>query len=115
MTTDRDSDDGRAQPAVVDAADRNRFEIVVDGRLAGFAEYRRRPGRIAFTHTEIDPAFAGRGLGGQLVSAALSEARRDGLDVLPFCPFVRRWIEEHPRELDLVPAERRRQFGLPDC
>ena len=91
-----------------------RFEVVVDGRVAGFSAYRRRPGGlIAFTHTEIDPEFEGQGLGGELIRAALAAVRAEGAAVLPFCPFVRSHIERHPEELDLVPAERRAEFGLP--
>ena len=85
----------------------------MDGQLAGFAVYRRRPGLIAFIHTEIEPAFEGQGLAGRLISAALEAARRETLAVLPFCPFVRDYIERHPEQLDLVPGQFRAQFGLP--
>jgi predicted GNAT family acetyltransferase len=97
---------------VRDAPERNRFEIEVDGALVGFAQYRRRSGAIAFLHTEIDPAHEGAGLGGVLVSAALDEARREGAQVLPFCPFVRSYVARHPEYLDLVPEERRGEFGV---
>ena len=51
-----------AQPTVLDVAEWSRFEIHVDGRMAGFARYRTKdPRLIVFTHTEIDDAFAGRG------------------------------------------------------
>jgi hypothetical protein len=104
-----------AQYAVVDAPDRERFEIRADERLAGFTEYRRRGGLIAFIHTEVDPEFEGRGIGGRLVSAALDAAREQDLAVLPFCPFVRAYIAEHPDEyLDLVPENQRGHFGLRD-
>lgn len=99
--------------AVHDVPERERFEIEVDGALVGFVQYRRRPSAIAFVHTEIDPGHEGAGLGGVLVSAALEEARREGVGVLPFCPFVRSYIERHPEFLDLVPAERHVDFGLP--
>ena len=89
------------------------FEISLDGELAGFVAYRRKPGIIAFIHTEIDPAFGGRGLGGELVSAALNAADADGLDVLPFCPFVNKYVAEHHEYLRLVPAAMREKFGLP--
>jgi len=102
-----------ALTTVRDVPERGRFEIEVDGALVGFLQYRRRPGTIAFMHTEIDPGHEGAGLGGTLVSAALVEARREGAAVLPFCPFVRSYIERHPEYLDLVPAERRAAFGLP--
>jgi uncharacterized protein len=99
--------------AVRDVPERNRFELEVDGAVVGFLDYRRRPGALAFLHAEIDPGHEGAGLGGILVSAVLAEARRQGLAVLPFCPFVRSYIERHHEDLDLVPAERRADFGLP--
>src|SRR6478735_5006788 len=90
---------------VVDVPNQSRFEIRVDGEVAGFTEYRRRPGLIAFVHTLIDPRFEGQGLASQLVRTALTEARADGLAVVPFCPFVRSYIAGHPEYLDLVPEE----------
>ena len=98
---------------VVDEPERSRFEIRVDGDVAGFTEYRRRPGLIAFIHTLIDPRFEGRGLASQLVRTALSEARSDGLSVLPFCPFVRSYIAGHTEYLELVPEDMRAKFDLP--
>ena len=98
---------------VVDVPERSRFEVLVDGEIAGFTEYRRRPGLIAFIHTLIDPRFEGQGLGSQLVRTALSEARSDRLSVLPFCPFVRSYIAGHTEYLDLVPEPMRAQFELP--
>ncbi len=101
-------------PVVRDVPEDGRFRISVDGKRAGFTEYRRPAGAYAFTHTEIDPEFEGKGLGGTLIRAALAQARAEGAAVLPFCPFVRDYIERHPAELDLVPAERRAEFELPE-
>jgi uncharacterized protein len=89
---------------ILDVAEWARFEVHVDGKLAGFAQYRVAPGTITFTHTEIDDAYGGKGLAGKLVRAALDAARTRGLAVLPECPYVRRWIERHEDYQDLVPA-----------
>jgi len=97
---------------VTDNPDESRYEIRVDGEPAGFSQYRQRPGGLAFVHTEIDDRFEGQGLGGRLVSFALDDARKRGLAVLPFCLFVKGYIERHPEHLDLVPAEKRGDFGL---
>lgn len=97
---------------VRDDAEHDRYEVLQDGTLAGFAQYRKRGSLIAFIHTEIDPAYGGRGLGTELIKGALDDARAQGLDVLPFCPFVRAYIEKHPAELDLVPESRRGDFDL---
>ena len=98
---------------VRDAPERSRFEALVDGEIAGFTEYRRRPGLIVFVHTVIDPRFEGHGLGSRLVRTALSDARADGLSVLPFCPFVRAYIAGHTEYVDLVPKDMRAKFELP--
>ena len=98
--------------AVADASERERYEIYVDGELAGFTEYKTRPGIIAFIHTEVDEAFQGRGLGDRLIAYALDDARKRGLAVLPFCPFVRSFIQSHPDYVDLVPESQREAFEL---
>ena len=98
---------------VVDVPDRSRFEIRVGEEVAGFTEYRRRPGLIAFVHTLTDPRFEGQGLASQLVRTALSEARSHGLSGLPFCPFVRAYIAGRREDLDLVPEDMRAKFELP--
>lgn len=104
---------GQTEPQVVDNARAGRFEILVDGETAGSAVYRRAGKKLSFTHTEIDPRFEGRGLGSILARGALDAARAAGMSVLPFCPFIRGYIERHPGYLDLVPPDRRARFGLP--
>ncbi|WP_405016665.1 N-acetyltransferase [Kitasatospora sp. NBC_00070] len=97
---------------VTDSPENSRFEITEDGELAGFAEYFRHANEIAFIHTEIAPAYAGRGLAGALARAALDAAREQGADVLPYCPFIRGWLTKHPDYVDLVPVSQRTRFGL---
>jgi predicted GNAT family acetyltransferase len=98
--------------AVGDAPERERYEVLVDGELAGFATYRARPDQIAFKHTEIDDRFEGQGLASKLIAFALEDARERGLAVLPFCPFVRAYIQRHREYADLVPADRHGEFEL---
>jgi uncharacterized protein len=81
---------------VVDAPERSRFEAFVDGQLAGFLLYELSPGAITLVHTEVDDAFAGRGVGGRLVAETLRDVRQRGLEVVPRCPFVVRWMRAHP-------------------
>jgi predicted GNAT family acetyltransferase len=97
---------------VVDNPDKARFEILADGELAGFVLYHLRGNEIAFTHTETDDRFRGHGLASQLIRTALDNVRARHLALLPYCPFTRSWIAEHPEYADLVPADRRPQFGL---
>lgn len=80
---------------------KSRYELEAEGQIA-FAEYRLRPGRITFTHTEVPDALEGRGIGTRLVEAALGDARARGLKVVPACPFVKRFMDKHPETKDLL-------------
>jgi predicted GNAT family acetyltransferase len=91
--------------SVRDNHDESRFEAYVDGSLAGFSAYAVSDGVITFTHTEVDDAFEGQGVGSALVRASLDQVRAgSGLRVRPLCPFVRAWIKEHPDYQDLTRA-----------
>jgi predicted GNAT family acetyltransferase len=100
------------ETTVVDNPAAHRFEIMVGDTVAGFAAYQRDGSTVSFTHTEVDPSFEGHGLGSVLARGALDATRAAGRSVLPYCPFVRGYIERHPDYLDLVPADRRSGFGL---
>ena len=83
-----------------------RYEIWVNGELAGYTPYLLRRGRIAFIHTEVYEPYEGLGLGSQLAREALDDARARGLLVMPFCPFIADFIERHLDEYrDLVAPE----------
>lgn len=81
---------------VVQNADQSRYEIHVDGELAGFARYRRLDAGVDFVHTEIDPKFEGRGLGSQLAKGALDDVRSKGERIIATCSFIAGYIERHP-------------------
>jgi uncharacterized protein len=97
---------------VADVPDRERYELSIDDEVAGFTAYRVRPGLIAFVHTEVDERLQGRGLADRLIRFALEDARARSLAVLPFCPFVKAFIERHREFEELVPDTYREQFGL---
>ena len=87
---------------VRDEPDASRYEARSGEDLAGFTMYDREDGLFVFTHTEVDPAFEGQGVGGTLVRGALDDVRRRGARVEAHCPFVRGWIERHPDYQDLL-------------
>jgi uncharacterized protein len=87
---------------VVDNPAASRFEVYLDDTLAGFAAYVRGEGEIVFTHTEIDPAFEGRGLGSRLAAGALDGVRGRGVKVVARCPFVASYIARHQEYADLL-------------
>ena len=87
---------------VTDNPDAGRFEARAGDDLAGYAEYRLGDGVVAFTHTVVEDAFEGRGVGSALARTALDSARERGLGVQPRCSFIRGWIDKHPDYSDLV-------------
>jgi uncharacterized protein len=89
---------------VVHNPDQSRYEIHVDGAVAGFTQYRSTLGVIDFIHTEIDDAHEGQGLGGQLARGALDDVRASGQKVIATCPFIKGWIAKHEDYQDLLAA-----------
>lgn len=87
---------------VVHEPEQQRYAVSVDGRPAGFAAYIPAQGMVVFSHTEVDPAFEGQGVGSTLAREALDDVRRQGTKVMPLCPFILAWIHRHPEYGDLV-------------
>ena len=81
-------------PQATDNQGESRFEIQADGHLAEL-DYRLNGKRLVLIHTETPVELEGRGLGGRLVAAAVDRAKREGLTVVPLCPFARGWLERH--------------------
>jgi predicted GNAT family acetyltransferase len=97
---------------VVDNPQADRFEIHVDGELAGVVQYHRQDTTISLMHTVVDPRFEGKGYASALARSVLDAARAEGLAVLPFCPYIRGYLQRHPEYVDLVPPDERARFGL---
>ena len=97
---------------VVDVPQRGRFEVLLDGEVAGYTLYRDNGGERTFPHTEVDEGFQGRGLATVLIRAALDATRAAGLTVNPVCPAVRRFISREGAYLDIVPPARQAEHGL---
>ena len=73
-----------------------RYEVHVGDVLAGFTVFRADArGRVIFPHTEVDPAFRGRGLAQQVVAEAMVDAARRGDTVVPHCPVVAKYLREN--------------------
>lgn len=95
---------------VTDAPEAKRFEARVDGKLAGFIQYKVRPDAVDLVHTEVLDEFEGKGVGSVLVRRVLDDIRaRDG-KIIPTCPFVAEYIRRHPDYLNVVTAPFRAAF-----
>lgn len=90
----------------------HRFEALLDGSVAAFAEYNVLKNGLLFTHTEVLPQHEGKGLGSKLAKFALDEVRARRLHAIPVCPFISGYIRKHPEYLDIVAEESRRAFRI---
>ena len=52
--------------------------------------------RLILAHTEVPETLRGRGIAGRLVRAAVERAAATGETVVPWCPYARKWLEDHP-------------------
>jgi predicted GNAT family acetyltransferase len=88
---------------VANNPDQSRYEISLDGDLVGVAVYELGDNSIDFTHTKVDTDNREQGLGGSLIQEALDDVRSgSSARVIATCPFVSRWISEHPDYQDLL-------------
>ena len=93
--------------------EKSRYEIFIDSELAGFADYKIVGDTVKFPHTEVNPAFGGRGVGSSLVEFALDDVKRQRKFVAPICPFVAKAISKKPDQyLELVPETERAKYGI---
>ncbi|MFH8251620.1 GNAT family N-acetyltransferase [Microbacterium sp. B2969] len=75
---------------------KHRYEIHVGDVLAGYTMFRiDAAGRLNFPHTEVDPAFRGRGLAQTLVAEAMADVARRGETVVPHCPVVAGYLRRN--------------------
>ena len=88
--------------SVIDQAGEHRFEIHLDGELAGFITYRQAGGALVLLHTEVVPERRGKGVGGRLAGGALQLVRERGQQVVLQCAFLIHYVETHPEMADLL-------------
>ena len=79
------------------------FDLFYDAEKAGFLEYNKnKEGILEITHTEVDPEFGGKGLGTELVKAAVAEAKKNSLKINSLCPYAKKVIEKTTEFKDLL-------------
>ena len=100
------------QMTLADNAAMNRFELRDGDEVAAQSEYKLLKGAVMFTHTQVQPAYEGKGLGSKLAKFALDDVKARGLQVIPVCEFIAGYIRRHPDYLDLVSEDNRRAFKV---
>ena len=79
-----------------------RFTTEVAGGTAELGYRRIDPTTVDLVHTKVPDAAAGQGIGGKLAQAVFTWARQSGTKLVITCPFVKKWLERHPDQADLV-------------
>jgi predicted GNAT family acetyltransferase len=73
----------------------HRYVAEDDDAIVGVTVYHMAGGRHIFVHTEIDPTYTGKGVGSALARYALDDVKSKGGSIVPLCPFIAGWIEQH--------------------
>jgi len=58
--------------------------------------------KFIIDHTEVNPAFSGRGVGKLMVIAAVDFARAKQIKIIPLCPFAKSVFEKNPDLRDVL-------------
>jgi len=78
------------------------FTVAVEGATVGLTRFVERDDHRVFVHTEVDPAFGGRGLATVLIAQALAATRADGRRIVAICPMVAAYVKKHHDFDDIV-------------
>lgn len=83
-------------------ADQHRYEIRVDGVLAGLTQAIEDGEVVTMPHTRVFAGFDGQGLASRLVTGALDDIRSRGMKIVAECPYVAQFVARHPEYADLL-------------
>ena len=90
----------------------SRYEMFVEGQLAGTVQYRMENDQLWLMSTEILPLADGRAVPEEFLLEVLQDLRRRRIEVLPFCAIAREFMMANPRFLGLVPKDPPGHFPL---
>ena len=79
----------------------HRFEIEVNGYIA-FITYRKRGKHVALLHTEAAQELIGTGAAAVLAEKTFIYFQQQGFTILPYCPYLIKYIQKHPEWKPLV-------------
>ena len=90
---------------LVDAPDRQRYEIIAEGESepVAFVDYAMRDrSTVLLMHTEVRLELEGKGIGTKTARLVVDHVRRTGLKAIVGCPFLTSWLRRHPDEQDIL-------------
>ncbi|WP_405812263.1 N-acetyltransferase [Streptomyces sp. NBC_01520] len=91
-----------------DDRERGKLFAYEGGAAAGVIAYfvmTPDPGALVPVHTVVEPAHEGKGIAGALATEFYGMAAREGVPVVPLCPYVVKWAQRHPEQAPVAPDE----------
>ncbi len=80
-----------------DNGKKGHFSALINGEEAGLMTYTwAGEQKFIIDHTEVHPDFSGKGVGKQLVMAAVEFAREHDVKILPLCPYAKSVFNKTP-------------------
>jgi predicted GNAT family acetyltransferase len=95
---------------VVNNKDKRRFEVFLNGEFA-FIDYMYYKKDIAFMHTTVPESFRGKGIAAAMAVTALDFARQEHRKIMLYCPFMSKYVREHPDYHTLVDTDYHPSFA----
>lgn len=81
---------------LIDNEEKHQYEFQIEGNIAKIEYIKSSNGEIYLTHSEVPPALGGKGIGSQLAEKTLTDIERQGLRLVPLCPFITGYIKKYP-------------------
>lgn len=95
---------------LIDNEEKHRYEFQIDDKIAEIDYIKSNNGEIYLVHTEVPASLGGKGVGSQLAEKVLSDIERQGLRLVPLCPFVAGYIHKHPEWKRIVMYKRQNKM-----
>ena len=79
------------------------FKVIEDGNELASLNYTcPSADRLMITYVGVDPELRGKGLGKEMVLAAVSYARQQKMRIVPVCSFAKRVFQQTPTIKDVL-------------
>ncbi|SFN21520.1 hypothetical protein SAMN05421594_1529 [Chryseobacterium oleae] len=79
------------------------FEAFIDGKQAGLMTYTWAGAeRFIIDHTEVEEAYNGKGVGKEMLLAAVDFARKNNKKIIPLCPFAKASFQKSEELQDVL-------------
>lgn len=84
----------------LDRETKGAYVIELDGERVAEMTYTKAGNRIIIDHTEVSDKLRGQGAGKKLVLRVVEDARKEGVKILPLCPFAKAVLDRTPELRD---------------